>query len=102
MHFHSSHIFHEGNHVADALANYGTPSTGFVWWDTTPKVVASNRNEDRFAFLKFRVPAASLAKLLLPSFSTPPKVPTASPAKGHIASAASPAQQRAWTGLAGA
>ncbi|PRQ50126.1 putative ribonuclease H-like domain, reverse transcriptase zinc-binding domain-containing protein [Rosa chinensis] len=30
MNFHSSHIFREGNHVADALANYGTSSTDFV------------------------------------------------------------------------
>ncbi|PRQ42584.1 putative ribonuclease H-like domain-containing protein [Rosa chinensis] len=55
MNFHSSHIFREGNHVADALANYGTSSTDFVWWDTTPSFIASNCNEDRLGIPKYRV-----------------------------------------------
>ncbi|KAM5549742.1 hypothetical protein ABKV19_000918 [Rosa sericea] len=33
MQFKSSHIFREGNQVADALANVGLSSSGLVWWN---------------------------------------------------------------------
>lgn len=36
MHFHSSHIFREGNQVVDALANYSSSSSDLTWWDSSP------------------------------------------------------------------
>ena len=54
MQFRTSHIFREGNHVADALANYGTSSIGFVWWNAAPTLIASHCNEDLLGLPKFR------------------------------------------------
>lgn len=41
MQFRSSHIFREGNRVADALANHGIHSTCLIWWDLPPDFVLS-------------------------------------------------------------
>ncbi|KAK9931811.1 hypothetical protein M0R45_019074 [Rubus argutus] len=48
MSFRSSHIFREGNRVADALANFGSSSSSsrFVWWDSPPSFIVSLCNED--------------------------------------------------------
>ena len=39
MSFKISHIFREGNHVADALANHGALGSGLIWWDTAPSFI---------------------------------------------------------------
>jgi hypothetical protein len=31
-----SHVYREGNFVADKLANLGLTVTNFTWWHTTP------------------------------------------------------------------
>ncbi|KAI5335956.1 hypothetical protein L3X38_026090 [Prunus dulcis] len=43
MSFKISHIFREGNHAVDALANHGASGSGLTWWDTAPSFI--------FAFL---------------------------------------------------
>ncbi|KAL6205985.1 hypothetical protein ACLB2K_023236 [Fragaria x ananassa] len=42
MHFRSSHIFREGNQVADALANIGLTLTGMSWWDDPPPSIVDH------------------------------------------------------------
>ena len=54
MHFRSSHIFREGNKVADALANYGTSLSAQEWWDTPPPFVLSYCNSDILGLPQFR------------------------------------------------
>ena len=54
MHFRSSHIFREGNKVADALANYGTSLSKQEWWDTPPHFVLSYCNSDILGLPQFR------------------------------------------------
>ncbi|KAK9931139.1 hypothetical protein M0R45_018433 [Rubus argutus] len=46
MQFRCSHIFREGNKVADALANFGLTSDTMVWWDSPPAFVVSLCNRD--------------------------------------------------------
>ncbi|PRQ26934.1 putative ribonuclease H-like domain-containing protein [Rosa chinensis] len=57
MHFHSSHIFREGNQVADAFANFGLSSAGLIWVSfTSPSYV--------FLFLSFEIKGRWRALLL--------------------------------------
>lgn len=49
-----SNIFCEENYVADALANYDTSSTDFVWWNAASSFIASHCNEDRLSLPKFQ------------------------------------------------
>ncbi|XP_004309472.1 PREDICTED: putative ribonuclease H protein At1g65750-like [Fragaria vesca subsp. vesca] len=39
MNFRSSHIFREGNQVADALANMGLSMSALSWWDEPPHFI---------------------------------------------------------------
>ncbi|ONI14505.1 hypothetical protein PRUPE_4G283800 [Prunus persica] len=39
MSFKISHIFREGNHDVDALANHGALGSGLTWWDTAPSFI---------------------------------------------------------------
>ena len=54
MHFKSSHIFREGNQVADALANVGMSSTGLVWWNETPPFLLDLCRRDSLGLSNFR------------------------------------------------
>ncbi|KAL6144350.1 hypothetical protein ACLB2K_055044 [Fragaria x ananassa] len=36
-----SHIFREGNHVADCLANFGVDHEGQYWWDSCPSCASA-------------------------------------------------------------
>ncbi|KAK9949954.1 hypothetical protein M0R45_005462 [Rubus argutus] len=54
MHFKVSHIFREGNKVADVLANYGTLSSDFVWWDEPPPFLLVYYNSDVVGHPQFR------------------------------------------------
>lgn len=54
MQFKVSHIYREGNHVADALANHGTTITGFVWWDSPPLFITHSCQQDWLGMPKFR------------------------------------------------
>ncbi|XP_024190514.1 uncharacterized protein LOC112194518 [Rosa chinensis] len=39
---HITHVFREGNQVADKLANYGALNSGSVWWDSIPHFLISS------------------------------------------------------------
>lgn len=60
MNFHISHVFREGNSVADALANFGAVNPGSHWWDTLPQFLfpsfghdSSSKPSFRFAYYSF-------------------------------------------------
>lgn len=46
MYFRVSHIFQKGNKVTDILANYGTLSSEFVWWDESSHFLLVYYNSD--------------------------------------------------------
>ncbi|KAK9949446.1 hypothetical protein M0R45_004967 [Rubus argutus] len=46
LHFRISHIFREGNYVADGLANYGAKNEGSVWWISLPSFLATSFGRD--------------------------------------------------------
>ncbi|KAL6126962.1 hypothetical protein ACLB2K_075007 [Fragaria x ananassa] len=54
MTFRSSHIFREGNKVADALANHGTSLTQLIWWDSAPPFILSYCSSDLMGLPLFR------------------------------------------------
>ena len=54
MNFRSSHIFREGNRVADALANYGASLTGLSWWADVPHFITDFCTRDRLGHPNFR------------------------------------------------
>ena len=54
MTFRSSHIFREGNKVADALANHGTSLTQLIWWDSAPPFILSYCSSDLMGLPQFR------------------------------------------------
>ena len=55
MHFRSSHIFREGNQVADALANIGLSLTDMSWWDGPPPSIVDLCWRDALGLLNFRI-----------------------------------------------
>jgi hypothetical protein len=54
MQFRSSHIFREGNRVADTLANHGIHSSGLIWWDLPLDYILSFCNHDWLGLPNFR------------------------------------------------
>ncbi|PRQ16504.1 putative ribonuclease H-like domain-containing protein [Rosa chinensis] len=54
MHFRSSHIYREGNQVADALANFGDALSEMIWWDSIPQFALSFCARDRLGLPNFR------------------------------------------------
>lgn len=46
FHFRVSHIFREGNSVADGLANYGANNEGSVWWRRLPSFITAAYGRD--------------------------------------------------------
>lgn len=44
--FRISHIFREGNSMADALANYGANTDGSIWWRTLPTFLTTAYGRD--------------------------------------------------------
>ena len=54
MQFRCSHIFREGNQVADAFANFGLTSDVMVCWDSSLAFVVSLYHRDFMSFPNFR------------------------------------------------
>ncbi|XP_062005969.1 uncharacterized protein LOC133723163 [Rosa rugosa] len=54
MTFHVSHIFREGNKVADKLANYGALHDGAVWWIVLPSIITSEFGHDYSSRTSYR------------------------------------------------
>ncbi|PRQ38043.1 putative ribonuclease H-like domain, reverse transcriptase zinc-binding domain-containing protein [Rosa chinensis] len=54
MTFHISHIFREGNKVADKLANYGALHDGAVWWIALPSIITSEFGHDYSSRTSYR------------------------------------------------
>lgn len=52
--FYVSHIFREGNTVADTLANYGAFHFGSHWWDALPPFLAHSYGHDRSSQVPYR------------------------------------------------
>lgn len=52
--FRSSHIFRKGNQVADVVADYGSSSTDFIWWDSALPFASSLCNGDILGLPYFR------------------------------------------------
>lgn len=44
----------EGNQVADVLINFGTTSTGLVWWNSGPPFIFEHCDSDCLDLPKFR------------------------------------------------
>ncbi|PRQ21297.1 hypothetical protein RchiOBHm_Chr7g0237631 [Rosa chinensis] len=43
---HISHVFREGNQVADKLAKHDAVTSGSVWWDSIPQFLFSSLGHD--------------------------------------------------------
>lgn len=39
IHFYVSHIYREGNSLADKLANFGASTSGSIWWLSLPSIL---------------------------------------------------------------
>ena len=52
--FHVSHIFREGNSLADDLANYGASNEGSVWWRSLPCFLANGYGRDLASLTNYR------------------------------------------------
>jgi hypothetical protein len=50
-----SHIYREGNQVADLLANYGLNLTSFVFWIDTPLFISDWVNRNKVGIPSFRL-----------------------------------------------
>jgi ribonuclease HI len=49
-----SHIYREGNQVADCLANFGATQVGIHWWDSCPPCALAAYCRDLTSFLNYR------------------------------------------------
>ena len=54
MNFPSSHIFREGNQVADALADFGMSLSAFSWWNEPPHFILGPFQRDKIGLPNFR------------------------------------------------
>jgi ribonuclease HI len=54
MNFYVSHIYREGNHCADKLANLGLSLPTFTWWDHIPHVLLDDFGRNRLGMPYFR------------------------------------------------
>ncbi|CAL9010028.1 unnamed protein product [Prunus brigantina] len=54
MHFVCTHIYREGNCVADMLANFGADNHAYYWWDSLPSWAAIAYAKDLVGFPRFR------------------------------------------------
>jgi ribonuclease HI len=54
MNFYVSHIFREGNHCADKLANLGLSLPNFTWWDCIPPVLLDDFGRNRLGMPYYR------------------------------------------------
>ncbi|XP_004301067.1 PREDICTED: uncharacterized protein LOC101309260 [Fragaria vesca subsp. vesca] len=54
MQFQCSHIFREGNQVADALANFDLSSSSLVYWDSIPQFLMNLCLQDQLGLPHFR------------------------------------------------
>jgi ribonuclease HI len=50
-----SHVFREGNFVADKLANLGLSVNEFTWWNSAPSSIRADlaRNRDGLPYFRF-------------------------------------------------
>ena len=51
---HVSHIYREGNRVADKLANHGAMNVGAEWWDLLPSFLNAAFGHDYSGFKAYR------------------------------------------------
>ena len=54
LYFRVSHIFREGNSLADALANYGASNEGSIWWRSLPRFLANGYGRDLASLTSYR------------------------------------------------
>jgi len=54
MAFMVTHIYREGNHCADKLANIGLTSQTFTWWDHMPTQIGGDFTRNRLGLPYFR------------------------------------------------
>jgi hypothetical protein len=54
MYFVVLHIYKEGNHVADMLANLGLGIIDSLWFDNCPLIFRSDLISNRFTLTNFR------------------------------------------------
>jgi ribonuclease HI len=54
MNFFVTHIYREGNHCADKLANLGLSLQGYTWWSCIPPQLAVDYDRNRLGFPSFR------------------------------------------------
>jgi ribonuclease HI len=54
MNFYVSHIFREGNHCADKLANLGLSLPDFTWWDCIPPLLLDDFGRNRLGMPYYR------------------------------------------------
>ena len=55
MHFHVSHIFREGNRVADMLASRAVSFVPATWWSSAPEFVVELISRDILGVCNFRL-----------------------------------------------
>ncbi|WJX52536.1 hypothetical protein P8452_38639 [Trifolium repens] len=54
MNFYVSHIYREGNHCADKMANLGLSLPVFSWWNQVPSVLLDDFGKNRFGMPYYR------------------------------------------------
>lgn len=54
MHFMITHIFREGKHCADKLANLGLTVINFAWWDYASVEILADLTSNRLGLPNFR------------------------------------------------
>jgi ribonuclease HI len=54
MNFYVSHIYREGNHCADKLANLGLSLNVFSWWNHVPPLLLDDFGKNRFGMSYYR------------------------------------------------
>lgn len=54
LNFRVSHVYREGNSVADVLANYGAAHEGSHWWDTLPQFLVFSYGHDASSGTSYR------------------------------------------------
>ena len=55
MNFVVSHIFREGNHVADGLANYGLNLSSIMYWHSIPLFIKDSFDKNKLGFANYRI-----------------------------------------------
>jgi ribonuclease HI len=54
MSFFVSHIYREGNRIADVLANHGAENDAYYWWPTVPSIAQAFHAHDQTMMASYR------------------------------------------------